>query len=149
MHVLLDHRSEAILVFPWSSVYNHLPSASSHLLNSAKAGFACPIDCLSPFVTAVKPPSRVSIREARSCSLSSIEAPLLACTATFCSSRSYFHALPVIVEVPFSSLDLPSLIPEILFLVEQICPRTTQIYNLRAPVSVLLQSCALEAVEGV
>ena len=42
-----------------------------------------------------------------------------------------------------------SLIPEILFLVEQICPRTTQIYNLGTPVSVLLQSCALKAVEGV
>jgi hypothetical protein len=42
-----------------------------------------------------------------------------------------------------------SLIPEILFLVEQIRPRTTQIYNLRASVSVLLQARALEAVEGI
>jgi hypothetical protein len=42
-----------------------------------------------------------------------------------------------------------SLIPEILFLVEQIRPRTTQIYNLRASVSVLLQACTLEAVEGI
>jgi hypothetical protein len=49
----------------------------------------------------------------------------------------------------FPNLGLLSLIPEILFLVEQIRPRTTQVYNLWAPVSVLLQSRALEAVEGV
>lgn len=41
------------------------------------------------------------------------------------------------------------MIPEILFLVEQIGPRTTQIYNLRAAISVLFQTCAFEAVEGV
>jgi hypothetical protein len=41
------------------------------------------------------------------------------------------------------------MIPEILFLVEQICPRTTQIYNLRAAISVLFQTCAFEAVKGV
>jgi hypothetical protein len=41
------------------------------------------------------------------------------------------------------------LIPEILLLVEQICPRTAQVYDLRAPISVLFQSRALEAVEGV
>jgi hypothetical protein len=40
------------------------------------------------------------------------------------------------------------LIPEILFLVEQICPRTAQVYDLRAPISVLFQSRALEAVES-
>ena len=44
---------------------------------------------------------------------------------------------------------LASLIPEILFLVEQIRPRTTQVYNLRAPISVLLQARALEAVECI
>jgi hypothetical protein len=41
------------------------------------------------------------------------------------------------------------MIPEILFLVEQICPRTTQIYNLGAAISVLLQTGAFEAVEGI
>jgi hypothetical protein len=41
------------------------------------------------------------------------------------------------------------MIPKILFLVEQICPRTTQIYNLRAAISVLFQTGAFEAVEGV
>ena len=40
-------------------------------------------------------------------------------------------------------------IPEILFLVKQIRPTTTQIYNLRAPIAVLLQARALEAVKGV
>jgi len=40
-------------------------------------------------------------------------------------------------------------IPEILFLVEQICPRTTQIYNLGAAISVLFQAGAFKAVEGV
>ena len=44
---------------------------------------------------------------------------------------------------------LASLIPEILFLVEQIRPRTTQVYNLRAPISVLHQARALEAVECI
>lgn len=41
------------------------------------------------------------------------------------------------------------MIPEILFLVEQICPRTTQIYDLGAAISVLFQAGAFEAVEGV
>jgi hypothetical protein len=41
------------------------------------------------------------------------------------------------------------LIPEILFLVEEICPRTTQINNLRAAISVFLQTCAFETVEGI
>jgi hypothetical protein len=41
------------------------------------------------------------------------------------------------------------MIPEILFLVEQICPRTTQIYNLGAAISILFQACAFEAVESV
>jgi hypothetical protein len=40
-------------------------------------------------------------------------------------------------------------IPEILLLVEQIRPRTAQIYNLRAPIPVLLQARTLEAVESV
>jgi hypothetical protein len=44
----------------------------------------------------------------------------------------------VIVWIPSFSLAFSSLIPEILLLVEQIRPRTTQIYDLRAPVSVLL-----------
>ena len=42
-----------------------------------------------------------------------------------------------------------SMIPEVLFLVEQICPRTAQIDNLGAPVPVLLQPCTFEAVESV
>lgn len=48
-----------------------------------------------------------------------------------------------------SSLQPLSLISEILFLVEQICSRTTQVYDLRAPISVLFQPRALEAVESV
>jgi hypothetical protein len=43
----------------------------------------------------------------------------------------------------------PSLIPEILFLVEQIGPTATQVDDLRASISVLLQARALEAVEGI
>lgn len=41
------------------------------------------------------------------------------------------------------------MIPEILFLVEQIGPRTTQIYNLGAAISVLFKTGAFEAVKGV
>lgn len=41
------------------------------------------------------------------------------------------------------------MIPKILFLVEQICSRTTQIYNLGAAVSVLFQTRAFEAVKGI
>jgi hypothetical protein len=41
------------------------------------------------------------------------------------------------------------MIPEILLLIEQIGPRTTQIDDLRTSVSVLLQSRAFEAVESV
>jgi hypothetical protein len=41
------------------------------------------------------------------------------------------------------------MIPEILFLVEEIGPRTTQVYNLGASISVLFQTCAFEAVKGV
>lgn len=52
------------------------------------------------------------------------------------------------VFVP-SSFQPLSLISEILFLVEQIRPRTTQVYNLGAPISVLFQPRALEAVESV
>ena len=44
---------------------------------------------------------------------------------------------------------MSSVISEILFLVKQIRPTTTQIYNLRAPIAVLLQARALEAVKGV
>lgn len=41
------------------------------------------------------------------------------------------------------------MIPKILLLVEQIRPRTSQIDDLRASVSVFLESRALEAVESV
>ena len=41
------------------------------------------------------------------------------------------------------------MIPKILLLVKQIRPRTAQIDNLRAPVPILFQPRALEAVEGV
>ena len=41
------------------------------------------------------------------------------------------------------------MIPKILLLVKQIRPTTAQIYDLRAPIPVLLQSRTLEAVEGV
>jgi len=44
----------------------------------------------------------------------------------------------------------PSLvIPEILLLVEQIRPTTSQIYNLRTPIPILLQSRTLKAVKRV
>lgn len=42
-----------------------------------------------------------------------------------------------------------SMIPEILLLVKQIRPRTTQIDNLRATIPVLFETRAFEAVEGV
>jgi hypothetical protein len=80
---------------------------------------------------------------------SSIATLFVACAANFRPKRSSSHVCPVNVEIPIPCPDRLSLIPEILFLVEQIRSRTTQIYNLRAPVSVLLQSRALEAVEGV
>jgi hypothetical protein len=41
------------------------------------------------------------------------------------------------------------LIPKILLLVKQIRPRTTQIDNLRAPISIFFQSRAFKAVKGV
>ena len=41
------------------------------------------------------------------------------------------------------------MISEILLLVEQIRPRTTQIDNLGAPIAILFQPCTFEAVEGV
>jgi len=40
-------------------------------------------------------------------------------------------------------------IPEVLLLVEQVRPRTSEIYDLRTPVSILLQAGAFEAVKGV
>lgn len=41
------------------------------------------------------------------------------------------------------------MISKILLLVEQVRPTTTQIYNLGAPIPILFQARALEAVEGV
>jgi hypothetical protein len=41
------------------------------------------------------------------------------------------------------------LIPETFLLIEQICPRTSQIDNLGTTVAVLLQARAFEAVKGV
>lgn len=67
----------------------------------------------------------------------------------FVVHRIHHLRISRLCNLRLSTLDPLSLIPEILFLVEQIRPRTTQIDNLRAPVSVLLQSRALEAVEGV
>lgn len=50
----------------------------------------------------------------------------------------------------FHSPHVPSLVvPEILLLVEQISPTTAQIDNLRAAIPILLQTCALEAVESI
>lgn len=58
----------------------------------------------------------------------------------------FHHAqIHILISIPPTA----SLIPEILLLVEQIRPRTTQIYNLGAAVPVLLQPRALEAVESV
>ena len=41
------------------------------------------------------------------------------------------------------------MIPEVLFLIEQVRPRTTQIDNLGTPIPILLQSRALETVESI
>jgi hypothetical protein len=40
-------------------------------------------------------------------------------------------------------------ISKILFLVEQIRPGTTKVYNLRTPVPIFLESRTLKAIEGV
>ena len=53
------------------------------------------------------------------------------------------------VTAPRAATKTTSMIPEILLLVEQIRPTTTQIYNLRTSIPVLLQARTLEAVEGV
>lgn len=42
-----------------------------------------------------------------------------------------------------------SLIPKTLFLIKQIRPRTSQVYNLRTPIPILLQTRTLEAIEGI
>ena len=42
-----------------------------------------------------------------------------------------------------------SMIPKVLLLVEQIRSRTTQVYNLRTPIPILLQPRTFETVEGV
>ena len=42
-----------------------------------------------------------------------------------------------------------SVIPKILFLVEQVRPRATQVNNLGTPIPIFLQSCTFEAVECV
>jgi hypothetical protein len=65
--------------------------------------------------------------------------------------RYILMMLHIVVDRPISSERWPCalMIPEILFLVEQIRPRTTQIYNLRAAISVFFQTGAFEAVEGV
>lgn len=49
----------------------------------------------------------------------------------------------------FVSQKIQLMIPKILFLVEEIRPTTTQIYDLGATVAVLLEACAFEAVESV
>jgi len=41
------------------------------------------------------------------------------------------------------------MIPEVLFLVEQVGSRRPQVYDLGAAVAVLLEACTLEAVKGV
>jgi hypothetical protein len=41
------------------------------------------------------------------------------------------------------------MIPKILFLVEQIRPRTTQVDDLRTPIPIFFKSGTLEAVEGI
>ena len=56
------------------------------------------------------------------------------------------HGLNLSQLLSFTSIILVS---EILLLVEQIRPTTSQIDDLRTTVTVLLQSCALETVEGI
>lgn len=41
------------------------------------------------------------------------------------------------------------MISKILFLIKQICPRTSQIDNLRTPIAILFESRALEAIKRV
>lgn len=41
------------------------------------------------------------------------------------------------------------MIPKTLFLIEQIRPRTSQVYNLGAPIPILLQTRTLEAIERI
>lgn len=41
------------------------------------------------------------------------------------------------------------MIPKVLLLIKQIRPRTSQINNLRTPIPILFQPCALKAVKGV
>ena len=41
------------------------------------------------------------------------------------------------------------LIPEVLFLVEQISSTRSQVDDLRTPIPIFLQSCTLEAVKGI
>lgn len=43
----------------------------------------------------------------------------------------------------------PSSVPKVLLLIEQIRPRATQVDDLRTAVPILLEACALPAVEGV
>lgn len=67
------------------------------------------------------------------------------------SRQSDFGMLHVVFDHPKLSewCSLLLMIPEILLLVEQIRPRTSQIYNLGAAISVLFETCAFEAVKGV
>lgn len=52
-----------------------------------------------------------------------------------------------LVQIP--QILFPSMIPEILLLIKQICPRTSQIDNLRTSIPVLLQPRTLKTVESV
>ena len=58
------------------------------------------------------------------------------------------HMIPHLMHVR-GSLVLKLLISEVLLLVEQIRPRTAQIDDLRTPVSVLLESRTLKAIECI
>lgn len=63
--------------------------------------------------------------------------------------QNTFRFLDVVNDRSRSLAQPVLMIPKVLFLVEQVCPRTTQIYNLGAAVSVLFQTRAFEAVKGI
>lgn len=122
---------------------------SRYMLAAATGGASLPVipsHCMRPRVGAtLRREGR--LEEAISGVCARASSPALPCGR--CSHRAlcFPHVAQnhILISIPRTA----SLIPEILLLVEQIRPRTTQIYNLRAAVPVLLESRALEAVESV
>jgi hypothetical protein len=72
----------------------------------------------------------------------------LAFSSTFPAARCTKHVLINLVELE-SCQHSPSVIPVILFLVEQIRPAASQIDDLRTSIPVLLKPSTFKAVEGI